>query len=419
MTDALLSTTELTYVVVLFLLFVVPRILQRFRLPTAVTSFGMGAAAGLGLQWFVHDPTIQLLSTLGIVALFLFAGLDVDLEELRAKKAILAQHVIVRVLATGLVAAGVSLAFDLDLRPALLVGLALVTPSTGFILDSLRGLGVNEQERFWIRSKAVATELVALAILFVTLQSTSAVSLGVSGAILIAMILFLPVLFRMFASAIVPHAPRSEFAFLIMVAVICASVTRALGVYYLVGAFVVGMAADRFRDRLPAMGSERMLHAVEAFASFFIPFYFFHAGLELRPEDFGLPSLAVGAVLLAVMIPFRLALVAAHRRLTLKESFRSALRVGVPMIPTLVFGLVLVGILRDRYAIPSHLLGGLVIYTLGTTLLPGLVMRVAPPEYEFPEIPPLKAKGPRSDESDGDSRPGSAPRPGEMPVEVS
>lgn len=419
MTDALFSSTELTYVVVLFLLFVVPRILQRFRLPTAVSSFGLGAAAGLGFQWFVHDPTIQLLSTLGIVALFLFAGLDVDLEELRARKAILAQHVIVRVLATGLVAWGVSLSFGLDIRPALLIGLALVTPSAGFILDSLRGLGVNEQEQFWIRSKVVATELVALAILFVTLQSTSAVNLGVSGAILIAMILFLPVLFRGFASAIVPHAPRSEFAFLIMVAVICASVTRALGVYYLVGAFVVGMAADRFRDRLPAMGSERMLHAVEAFASFFIPFYFFHAGLELRPEDFGLSSLALGGILLAVMVPFRLALVAAHRRATLKEGYRSALRVGLPMIPTLVFGLVIVGILRDRYALPPTLLGGLVIYTIGTTLLPGLIMRVSPPEYESPEVPPLKAKGSARDPNGRDPRHDPGTLPNEVPAEVS
>jgi len=65
---------ELGYVVLLFALFVGPRFLLRFGLPTAVSSLGLGALAGLGLHQFVHDPTIGLLATLGIVALFLFAG---------------------------------------------------------------------------------------------------------------------------------------------------------------------------------------------------------------------------------------------------------------------------------------------------------------------------------------------------------
>ena len=59
-----------------------------------------------------------------------------------------------------------------------------------------------------------------------------------------------------------------------------------VGVYYLVGAFVVGITAQRFRERLPAIASDQMLHAVEVFASFFVPFYFFSAGLHVRHEDF-------------------------------------------------------------------------------------------------------------------------------------
>jgi Kef-type K+ transport system membrane component KefB len=151
------------------------------------------------------------------------------------------------------------------------VALALLTPSAGFILESLDRLGVSERERFWIRSKAVASELVALGVLFVTLQSTSATTLGVSALALVVMIVLLPLLFEAFARRIVPYAPKSEFAFLVMLAVVCAYATRELGVYYLVGAFVVGMAAQEFRERLPALASEKMLDAVEAFASLFAP----------------------------------------------------------------------------------------------------------------------------------------------------
>jgi Kef-type K+ transport system membrane component KefB len=75
-----------------------------------------------------------------------------------------------------------------------------------------------------------------------------------------------------------------------MVAVLSAFITRRLGVYYLVGAFVVGVSAQNFKRWLPALGTDNMLHSVEVFASFFIPFYFFQAGLQLNRSDFQLLS---------------------------------------------------------------------------------------------------------------------------------
>ena len=85
------------YIVLLFVLFIVPRLLQRFRVPTAITALAFGAAAGMGLGWFRQDNTVDLLSTLGVVALFVFAGLDVDLVELRRERRPLVEHVAVSV----------------------------------------------------------------------------------------------------------------------------------------------------------------------------------------------------------------------------------------------------------------------------------------------------------------------------------
>lgn len=386
---------ELSYVGLLFALFVVPRLLQRYRIPAALTAFALGAVAGLGFNLFREDHTIHLLSTFGIVSLFLFAGLDVDLHQLRAEAKVLVQHVTLRFLLLVAVAFAALKLFALDLRAAVIVALGLVIPSTGFILDSLRGLGVSEREGFWIRAKAIGTELVALTLLFVTLQSTTARQLGLSTVALAVVIGVLPIAFRLFATVIVPHAPRSEFAFLMMVAVVCAFATRRLGVYYLVGAFLVGMAAKRFREQLPALASDKMLHAVEAFSSLFVPFYFFHAGLRLRASDFSLAALGTGALMVAVVLPLRLGTVALHRRLALGESLRTSLRVGVPMLPTLVFTLVTVEILRERFAVPPYVLGGLVIFTIVNTLVPALVLRRPAPDFELtvdvvpdPEVEP-------------------------------
>jgi Kef-type K+ transport system membrane component KefB len=382
------AQSQMAYVLLLFALFVLPKALQRLGLPTAVTALGLGALSGMGLGWFVEDSTVHLLATFGIVSLFLFAGLDVEVDELRREWRVLAQHLALSLAALAGVAFAAARLLGLGPRPAALVALALLTPSTGFILDSLSALGLKDRERFWIRSVAIATELLALAVLFVTLLSTTWLKLAGSAVALGAMIALLPALFRFFARVVVPYAPKSEFAFLVMVAVACAIATHALGVYYLVGAFVVGMAAQRFREHLPSMASEKMLHAVEAFASFFVPFYFFRVGLELRPEDFRTDALLATLAFVAV-VPGRILLVWLPRRITLREAFRDTLRVSVPMLPTLVFALVLVQILRDRFGASPAVVGGLVLYALLTTVLPPMLLRVPPPEFDTPELPPL------------------------------
>jgi Kef-type K+ transport system membrane component KefB len=382
--------TDLRYILLLFALFVVPKMLQRFRLPSAVTAVALGAVASLGFGMFQSDATVRLFATLGIASLFLFAGLEVDFHELRQQAAVLLQHVLIKVGALIAVALLVGETLDLPGRPAALVALALLTPSTGFILDSLGTLGVTERERFWIKSKAIAIELVALAALFVTLQSTTVRQLAYSTFILGVLVAILPLGFRFFSKLIAPHAPKSEFAFLIMLAVMSAFITYRLGVYYLVGAFIVGVIAQRFRSGLPAKASEQLVHAAEVFASVFVPFYFFSAGLHLRGEDFGFDAVLHGLAFLGLTVPFQVMSVALHRRLALKEPVAQGARVGLSMVPTLVFTLVIAEILRDRFGVSSGIFGGLIIYTLVNTLIPGFVLRAPPVEFETPQAPALQ-----------------------------
>ncbi|MBC7562034.1 MAG: cation:proton antiporter [Gemmatimonadaceae bacterium] len=359
----------------------VPRALQRFRLPSAITSFLLGAAASAS-GVLSQDPTLSLLATFGIVAMFLTAGLEVNGSELKIGARVIVQHVSVRMLLVLGVGALIAVGMAFSYRVGTLIALALFTPSTGFILDSLDTLGLEPRERFWIKSKAIATELLALGVLFIALQSTSMERLGVATAALLALVLVLPLLFRFFAARIAPFAPKSEFAFLLMLAVVSAYITRALGVYYLVGAFMVGIAAQTFRTRLPAMSSERTLHAVEAFASVFAPFYFFNAGLHLHAEDFSATAILLGVGAVAVCVPLRVGLVVLHRKYTLGESFRSGLPVAIALAPTLVFSLVIAEILRDRFAVPDFIFGALIVYTVLNTILPGFLLGRAAPDLD-------------------------------------
>ncbi len=381
-------SVEMTYMALVAGLFILPRGLQRLRIPGAITALGLGAAANIGFHAFHADTTIELFGTFGIVALFLFAGLEVAVDDLNRHRKVLLQHIAIQGLLLGMSTWACHLLLGLDIRPALLFSLALFTPSTGFILDSLPTLKLSAEERYFVKAKAIAAELVALFVLFFTVQSTEVARLGISTLVLVALVVGLPVMFRIFDRFIVPFAPGTEFTFLILTALASAYVTRELGVYYLVGAFVVGLTAVRMRHAIPSLSGERLLIGVELFASFFIPFYFFKSGLHLEAEQFSLEALGIAAVLLAVVIPIRIARVAAHWHWVLKHPWAVGARVGTAIIPTLVFTIVLAEILRDKFQLAPQLFGALIIFTIANTVIPGIVLRIPPPSIETPTLEP-------------------------------
>jgi Kef-type K+ transport system membrane component KefB len=380
---------DLGFIILLFVLFVIPKALQRYRIPAAITSLVLGAVAA-NAGWVSENPTISLLSTFGIVSLFLFAGLEIDGRELQRGSQLLIQHAVLWAALTVAIAFAAT-RFGLSVRAAALTALAISTPSTGFILASLPALGLDAAEQFAVKSKAVGSELLSLAALFFVVQSETIETFAIAVAALLGVIVVIPLAFRAFAAFVAPVAPKSEFAFLLMVAVICAYATRRLGVYYLVGAFIVGIAAQRFRARLPAMSSERMIDALEAFGSVFIPFYFFRSGMKIDRAELTWPAIGLGALLLLIFVPLRAGLTVLHRRWTLHELTDRSRRVGVALLPTLVFTLVLSDILRTRFGAADTLLGALVIYTVINTMIPAFVLGAAPPSFEEVQSEPPAA----------------------------
>jgi Kef-type K+ transport system membrane component KefB len=391
--DALGLLQAHTYILLVLGLFVLPHLMERFRLPSAITSLGLGVVASLTFGWFQGDQTITLLATLGIVALFLFAGLDADFALLKRDGPVILVHLAWRSLGLVLISWAAATVFDLGWRPAFLVALALLTPSTGFILSSLDGFGLSQAERDAVKTKAIAGEVLALVGLFLCLQSVDTQRFLVSGAAVIGLVMALPIAFWIFATYLLPRGPKTEFAFLMVMAIVCASVTKMLGAYYLLGAFIAGIIAQRTRHYVPAMVSPRMVETVEIFAAFFIPFYFFHAGLELRCEDFSWPALFTGAAFLAIALPGRILALVAHRRWVHPLRDGQPVRAAIALLPTLVFTLVLAAILRDQFAVPAPVFGGLIVYTLVNTLLPGFLLRTPAAKLDFtsPEIADVPA----------------------------
>jgi Kef-type K+ transport system membrane component KefB len=382
--DSVSLTSDLAYLGLIFALIVIPRALQRFRLPAPLSSIALGMVATFVLGPGYHDATLVLLATLGISSLFLFAGLDADLDGLRRGRGPLLVHLTMRGLLLAAVTYGGMRQFGFAWNTSLLLALALLTPSTGFILESLARLGLDADERYWVTIKAIGSEILALAVVFVVLQSDTAEHLGISTLAILAMIIGIPMLFGLMGRLVIPYAPGSEFSLLVMVGLIAAYLTDRLGVHALVGAFLAGFIAQLLRKRMPGLASHENLRAIQLFASFFIPFYFFLAGLGIPSAALQWDALRLGVMITAVALPLRIGVVWCQRRFIKGETALGSLRVATALSPTLIFTLVLATILRERFQITATLFGALLVYAALSTLLPSFVL--AKPVDFSPEV---------------------------------
>jgi Kef-type K+ transport system membrane component KefB len=384
-------TSNIAYLALIFALIVIPRALQRFRLPAPLSSFALGMLAAWLVGAEYHDATLILLASLGISSLFLFAGLDIDLDNLKRGRWPLLSHLLLGAIVLIAAASATMRYYGYSWNTSALIVLALLTPSTGFILESLPRLGLNADERYWVTIKAIGGEILALLVVFVVLQSDSAVHLAGSTAAILAMMLGIPLLFRWLGRLVVPYAPGSEFSLLVMVGLMAAYLTNALGVHYLVGAFLAGFIARLLRRQMPQLATEANLQAIALFASFFIPFYFFYAGMGVPAKAMTWEALQLGLILTACGLPFRIAWLWLQRRFVRGESALGSLRVATALTPTLIFTLVLATILRERFHITDTLYGALLVYAALSTLLPSIFL--SKPVQLPTDAAPLDADG--------------------------
>jgi Kef-type K+ transport system membrane component KefB len=369
-----IATSTLIYLAVTFGILVVPRALQRFRLPAPLTCFLFGIVVAIFYRPLAEDKVTAVVATFGIASLFLFAGLEVNLVEIRSQLPRLASHLGIRALFL-IGTAWLAIRYlNMGWQPSALLALGLFTPSTGFILDMLSQSGLEADEQNEVSISAISGEITALFVLFVVSQASSLTSLAISSTALLMLIILTPLLFLALGKYVVPYAPGSEFSLLLMVGIICAVVSENLGVHVLVGAFVAGLVARLLKTRMTTLTSEENLHAVRLFASFFVPFYFFHEGLEVPSGALVLKAILYGVLISAVLLPIRIGKNWLECRFFSGRSSRSAIRVAVALTPTLIFTLVIAGILHQTFHIDDALYGGLLVYAAIATVLPSLVL---------------------------------------------
>ncbi len=366
-------TSDLEYLAIFITVLILPKILLRARIPSGITALVIGVI-------FAHyDPSInkeslfRFLSQIGITSLFLFAGLEVDVKELKEDKPYLIKYLSKFVIVLALITYGFSVTLGIPLQSSLIFSLGICTPSAGFIMNSLHSFNVNEDQEYWIKSKAISKEVISILLLFVALQWSAPKSMLISSLFFIALFIFLPKIFKLFFKFISPYAPNSEIPFLVALSLISGIISKELGAYYLVGAFIVGLIGSRFKTSIFKEGEETLFRSLSGFFNVFLPFYFFYAGTSIALGDISIDSLKYALILLVIFIPIRMLIIKTSFRFFLNEIVENTYKVSFSLMPTLIFGLVIANILMERKLLANEYCYALIIYTLLSSMMPSII----------------------------------------------
>ncbi len=370
-----LQSHDMLYVVLIIMLFILPRLFVRFGIPVGLGAFFLGYISANQFMIFSNDQIIPIFSTLGISSLFLYAGLEIDFNDLKANARHLVQHILVLSGILVLFTFGLSTLFGFTPAVSAIVSLALLTPSTGFILDTLPSTGLNSEQKTWVKNMAIAAEVLALLLLLI-FQSKSVLNASISLGTILVLAIVLPFLFHWVAKRTSKKTPGADFSFLLLLAVAAGTLTKKMGAYYLVGAFLVGITVNFYEKNIAKDPKEEFETAARFFSAFFMPFYFFNAGLKLDSSIMSLDALWIGLGFIVLALPIRLGSVVLHRKFSIDEESKESLPIAISLLPTLVFGLVLVEILKQfSPSLPPALIGGVLVYTVVITIVPNFILK--------------------------------------------
>lgn len=366
-------THDLEYLALFALVLIFPKFLLRFKIPAGITALLIGTIAATLDPSISENQLFRFLSQIGITSLFVFAGLEVDFKELKEDRKYLSTYLIKTIFVMLIIATGLLYLFNLSFPSALILSLGIFTPSAGFIMSSLHSFNVSEDQEYWIKSKAISKEFISIILLFFASQANNPKAMLISIVFFIGLFLFLPWFFKFFFKFVSPYAPNSEVPMLVAISLIAGVISKELGAYYLVGAFIVGLIASKLKHEIFRESEETLFKSLSSFFSVFLPFYFFSAGLKININELTLDALYLAIALFVIFVPLRILLIRASIKFILKEILSAHYKIALSLMPTLIFGLVIAGMLKTQGEVPNYIVYALIIYTLLTSLMPSIL----------------------------------------------
>lgn len=275
---SMMTTLAMTMAMVLLL----PRLMERFRIPGVLGFILAGVVLGPGLMGVLNEEgqAIHLLSELGKLLFMFFVGFEIDLEQFRKTRARAAIFGVLTFLVPFILGVLFARVAGYEWTAAVLIG-SVIASHTLLAYPLLSKLKLNDRESVLATVGAtIFTDIAAMLVLALAVSThQSGFSWSFLAVEMIELAVFVPlVLFglsKLTRKAIIRYGqtPEARVMILLVVIAVAAELADLIHLEGIVGAFLVGIAVKRaVRGKFAVEQLEVLAH------SMFIPAFFLTTG---------------------------------------------------------------------------------------------------------------------------------------------
>lgn len=303
-----LSNPVIIFSLVLFIILFAPILLNRIKIPHIIGLIIAGIIVGpYGLNLLLRDSSIVLFGTVGLLYIMFTAGLEIDLEEFRKnslKSFVFGLFTFIFPMVLGTFTAYYLLHFSF---PSSLLLASMFASHTLLAYPIASKYGISRIRSVTLTiGGTIMTDILALLVLAaVTGMTKGDISVSFWLHLAVATIIFgciiffvFPIIARWFFKNFSDNV--SQYIFVLAMVFLGAFLAELAGLEAIIGAFLSGLALNRFIPHASAL-----MHRIEFVGNaFFIPFFLISVGMlvDFRVLFKGWGALTVAGVMIVLAI---------------------------------------------------------------------------------------------------------------------
>ena len=355
-------------------------IAQRLKMPAVVGEIAAGVVVGPALLNWVHvDEPLTVLAEVGAVLLLFSVGLETRVADLRRVGKVASWVGIAGVILPFLLGGMWAHYMGYPTPKAMFIGAAFVATSAGITARVLHDMGVlGRKESRVILGAAVIDDILAMLLLGAVTALQGGGNVNVAGLVLVlAQAIGFVAIIGYFGTRIMrrgskaldaplnPHSPLSIALALCLGLAVAASF---LGLAAIIGAFLAGMVAAETRQR------HQLEEHLQPIMVLLVPFFFVVTGMQVD-----LQALASGralSLLFVIVVLATVGKVVGCGLGALSMGRRSALIVGVGMVPRGEVGIIVASLGQRAGVFPPEMYALIIAMSLITSIIAPPVLKV-------------------------------------------
>jgi Kef-type K+ transport system membrane component KefB len=349
----------------------------KLKQPTVLGQILVGVILGMGM--IEETELIRHISEIGVIFLMFIAGLETDVEELRASRSSSTAIALGGVLFPLVMVAGAAYLITGKIISSIFLGIVSTATSVSISVQTLRELGhLRTKQGVGILGAAIIDDIVGIVLLTVMIGMVKP-SAGSNIFIVILKIAAFFVITYVVGKLLVKMLHRISKTInlhdkIVTYAIICcfilAFMSEELGVAAITGAYFAGVILSMTPYH------HKISYDIQLVAySFFTPIFFVGIGLGVHLGSLG-HALGFGALLLVLGIIGKVAGCGLGAKLT-GFSNRHALQIGVGMIPRAEVAIIIANLGLQMKIIGSDDFTSVILLVIVTTLVTPSLLKLA------------------------------------------